>query len=198
MFRITQRGEVALFFAKIYNYCHASKSKRVFYCIFATQIVTGMKITLLVVGRTVDNNIIAGIKDYTQRVSHFAQFDIEVIPELKNAKKLSEAQQKEAEGELILKALQAGDRVVLLDEGGKEFRSTEFAAWIEHKQNISTKRLVFIVGGPYGFAQKVYEAAHEKLSLSKMTFSHQMIRLLFVEQLYRAYTIINHLSYHHE
>ena len=198
MFRITQRGEVALFFAKIYNYCHASKSKRVFYCIFATQIVTGMKITLLVVGRTVDNNIIAGIKDYTQRVSHFAQFDIEVIPELKNAKKLSEAQQKEAEGELILKALQAGDRVVLLDEGGKEFRSTEFAAWIEHKQNISTKRLVFIVGGPYGFAQKVYEAAHEKLSLSKMTFSHQMIRLLFVEQLYRAYTIINHLPYHHE
>ena len=198
MFRITQRVEVALFFAKIYNYCHASKSKRVFYCIFATQIVTGMKITLLVVGRTVDNNIIAGIKDYTQRVSHFAQFDIEVIPELKNAKKLSEAQQKEAEGELILKALQAGDRVVLLDEGGKEFRSTEFAAWIEHKQNISTKRLVFIVGGPYGFAQKVYEAAHEKLSLSKMTFSHQMIRLLFVEQLYRAYTIINHLPYHHE
>ena len=90
-----------------------------------------------------------------------------------------------------------GDRVVLLDEGGKEFSSTEFASWIEHKQNISTKRLLFIVGGPYGFAQKVYDAAHEKLSLSKMTFSHQMIRLLFIEQLYRAYTIINHLPYHH-
>ena len=157
-----------------------------------------MKITLLVVGRTVDSNIIAGIKDYTQRVSHFAQFDMEVIPELKNARKLSEAQQKELEGELILKATQAGDRVVLLDEGGKEFRSTEFAAWIEHKQNISTKRLLFVVGGPYGFSQKVYDAAHEKLSLSKMTFSHQMIRLLFIEQLYRAYTIINHLPYHHE
>ena len=157
-----------------------------------------MKITLLVVGRTVDSNIIAGIKDYTQRVSHFAQFEMEIIPELKNARKLSEAQQKEQEGEYILKALQAGDRVVLLDEGGKEYRSTEFAAWIEHKQNISTKRLVFIVGGPYGFAPKVYEAAHEKLSLSKMTFSHQMIRLLFVEQLYRAYTIINKLPYHHE
>jgi 23S rRNA (pseudouridine1915-N3)-methyltransferase len=85
----------------------------------------------------------------------------------------------------------------LLDEGGKEFSSTEFASWIEHKQNISTKRLLFIVGGPYGFAQKVYDAAHEKLSLSKMTFSHQMIRLLFIEQLYRAYTIINHLPYHH-
>lgn len=157
-----------------------------------------MKITLLVVGRTVDNNIIAGINDYTQRVGHFVQFGMEVIPELKNAKKLSEAQQKEQEGELILKALQPGDRIVLLDEGGKEYKSTEFAAWIEHKQNISTKRLVFIVGGPYGFAQKVYDTAHEKLSLSKMTFSHQMIRLLFIEQLYRAYTIINHLPYHHE
>ena len=156
-----------------------------------------MKITLLVVGRTVDNNIIAGIKDYTQRVGHFVQFEMEVIPELKNAKKLSEAQQKEMEGELILKSIAPGDRVVLLDEGGKEFRSTEFAAWIEHKQNISTKRLLFIVGGPYGFSQKVYDAAHEKLSLSKMTFSHQMIRLLFIEQLYRAYTIINHLPYHH-
>ncbi len=157
-----------------------------------------MKITLLVVGRTVDTNITAGIQDYTQRVSHFAQFNMEVIPELKNARKLSEAQQKEQEGELILKSLQTGDRVILLDEGGKEYRSTEFAAWIEHKQNISTKRLVFVVGGPYGFSQKVYDAAHEKLSLSKMTFSHQMIRLLFIEQLYRAYTIINHLPYHHE
>ena len=157
-----------------------------------------MKITLLVVGRTVDNNITAGIQDYTQRVSHFTQFDISVIPELKNAKKLSEAQQKEQEGEMILKSLQPGDRIVLLDEGGKEYRSTEFAAWIEHMQNISTKRLVFIVGGPYGFAPKVYDAAHEKISLSKMTFSHQMIRLLFIEQLYRAYTIITRLPYHHE
>lgn len=157
-----------------------------------------MKITLLVVGRTVDNNIISGINDYVKRLQHFTQFDIEIIPELKNARKLSEAQQKEQEGELILKALQPGDQVVLLDEGGKEFRSTEFAAWIEHKQNISTKRLVFIVGGPYGFSQRVYSAANEKISLSRMTFSHQMIRLLFVEQLYRAYTIINHLPYHHE
>ena len=157
-----------------------------------------MRITLLVVGRTVDTNIIAGINDYTQRVSHFTQFAMETIPELKNAKKLSEQQQKEMEGELILKALQPGDRVVLLDEGGKEYRSTEFAAWIEHKQNISTKRLVFIVGGPYGFAPKVYEAAHEKLSLSKMTFSHQMVRLFFTEQLYRAMTILNNEPYHHE
>lgn len=157
-----------------------------------------MRITLLVVGRTVDKNIIAGIEEYCKRVQHFAQFDIEVIPELKNARKLSEAQQKEQEGDLILKSFAPGDYVVLLDEGGKEMRSTEFAAWIEHKQNISTKRLVFVVGGPYGFSQRVYSATNEKLSLSRMTFSHQMIRLLFVEQLYRAYSIINHLPYHHE
>lgn len=157
-----------------------------------------MKITLLVVGRTVDKNIIAGIEEYTRRVQHFTQFSMEIIPELKNARKLSEAQQKELEGEDILKNINSGDHVVLLDEGGKEFRSTEFASWIEHKQNISTKRLVFVVGGPYGFSQKVYSAANEKLSLSRMTFSHQMIRLLFVEQLYRAYTIINNLPYHHE
>ena len=111
-----------------------------------------MKITLLVVGRTVDKNIIAAIDDYTGRVKHFAPFDIEVIPELKNARKLSEAQQKEAEAELILKSLNSGDTVVLLDEGGKEFRSTEFAAWIEKKQQVTPKRLVFIVGGPYGFS----------------------------------------------
>ncbi|MBP3614821.1 MAG: 23S rRNA (pseudouridine(1915)-N(3))-methyltransferase RlmH [Bacteroidaceae bacterium] len=157
-----------------------------------------MRITLLVVGRTVDNNITSGIADYVKRLSHFTQFDTEIIPELKNARKLSEAQQKEQEGELILKSFAPGDHIVLLDEGGREFRSTEFAAWIEHKQNISTRRLVFVVGGPYGFSQKVYSAANEKLSLSRMTFSHQMIRLLFVEQLYRAYTIINHLPYHHE
>ncbi len=157
-----------------------------------------MKIALIVVGRTVDKNIIAGIDEYVRRLQHFTQFSIEVIPELKNARKLSEQQQKELEGEDILKNIANGDYVVLLDEGGKEFRSTEFATWIEHKQNISTKRLVFIVGGPYGFSQKVYSAANEKLSLSRMTFSHQMIRLLFVEQLYRAYTIINNLPYHHE
>ena len=138
-----------------------------------------MKIILLVVGRTVDNNIIAGINEYQQRVKHFTQFDIDVIPELKNARKLSEQQQKEQEGELIAKYMDSGDYVVLLDEGGKEFRSKEFASWIEHKQNISTKRIVFVVGGPYGFSQKVYSMANEKISLSRMTFSHQMIRLLW-------------------
>lgn len=157
-----------------------------------------MKTTLIAIGRTVDKHLIAAIEDYTNRIKHFAPFDIEIIPELKNARKLSEAQQKEAEGELILKSINANDTIVLLDENGKELRSTEFASWIEKKQQFTSKKLVFIIGGPYGFSQKIYDCANEKISLSKMTFSHQMIRLLFVEQLYRAHTIINGLPYHHE
>lgn len=157
-----------------------------------------MKFTLLVVGRTVEKHYVSAINDYVERTKHFISFDMEVIPELKNTKSLSMEQQKEKEGELILKALQPGDVAVLLDEHGKEFRSIEFADWIERKMHTVNKRLVFIIGGPYGFAQKVYEAAQEKISLSKMTFSHQMIRLIFVEQLYRAMTILNNGPYHHE
>ena len=133
-----------------------------------------MKFTLLVVGKTVEKHYIAAINDYTERTKHYTSFDIEVIPELKNTKSLSMEQQKEKEGELILKALQPGDVVVLLDEHGKEFRSIEFANWIERKMHTVNKRLVFIIGGPYGFSQAVYGAAQEKISLSKMTFSHQM------------------------
>ena len=157
-----------------------------------------MKFTLLVVGKTVEKHYIDAINDYTERTKHYTSFDIEVIPELKNTKSLSMEQQKEKEGELILKALQPGDVVVLLDEHGKEFRSIEFANWIERKMHTVNKRLVFIIGGPYGFSQAVYGAAQEKISLSKMTFSHQMIRLIFVEQLYRAMTILNNGPYHHE
>ena len=157
-----------------------------------------MKFTLLVVGKTVEKHYIAAINDYTERTKHYTSFDIEVIPELKNTKSLSMEQQKEKEGELILKALQPGDVVVLLDEHGKEFRSIEFANWIERKMHTVNKRLVFIIGGPYGFSPAVYQAAQEKISLSKMTFSHQMIRLIFVEQLYRAMTILNNGPYHHE
>ena len=157
-----------------------------------------MKFTLLVVGKTVEKHYIAAINDYTERTKHYTSFDIEVIPELKNTKSLSMEQQKEKEGELILKALQPGDVVVLLDEHGKEFRSIEFANWIERKMHTVNKRLVFIIGGPYGFSQAVYGVAQEKISLSKMTFSHQMIRLIFVEQLYRAMTILNNGPYHHE
>ncbi len=157
-----------------------------------------MKTVLLVVGRTVEAHYISAINDYVERTKHFISFDLEVIPELKNTKNLSEEQQKEKEGELILKSLQSGDVVVLLDEFGKEFRSIEFARWMEKKLANVNKRLVFVIGGPYGFAQKVYDTAQEKISLSKMTFSHQMVRLIFVEQLYRAMSILHGGPYHHE
>lgn len=157
-----------------------------------------MKFILLAVGKTVEKHYITAIADYVERTKHYTSFDMEVIPELKNTKSLSMEQQKEKEGELILKALQPGDVVVLLDEHGKEFRSVEFANWIERKMHTVNKRLVFIIGGPYGFAPSVYAAAQEKISLSKMTFSHQMIRLIFVEQLYRALSILNNSPYHHE
>ena len=157
-----------------------------------------MKTTLLVVGRTVEQHYITAINDYTQRTKRYTSFDMEVIPELKNTKSLSAEQQKEKEGELICKALQPGDVVVLLDEHGKEMRSIEFAEWMKRKMNTVNKRLVFVIGGPYGFSQKVYDLASEKISMSKMTFSHQMIRLIFVEQIYRAMTILNNGPYHHE
>jgi len=123
---------------------------------------------------------------------------MEVIPELKNTKSLSNEVQKEKEADMILKSVQPGDTVVLLDEHGKEFRSIEFSQWIEKKMNVVNKRAVFIIGGPYGFSQRIYDIASEKISLSKMTFSHQMIRLIFVEQLYRAFSILNNSPYHHE
>ena len=141
---------------------------------------------------------IQAIEEYIQRTKHYISFDMEVIPELRNTKNLTEEQQKEKEGELIIKSLQPGDTVVLLDEHGKEMRSLDFADYMKRKLNTTNRRLVFIIGGPYGFSPAVYEAAQEKLSLSKMTFSHQMIRLIFVEQLYRAMSILNGSPYHHE
>ena len=157
-----------------------------------------MKFTLLVVGRTIEKHYITAINDYVERTKHFISFDMEVIPELKNTKNLSMEQQKEKEGELILKALLPGDAVVLLDEHEKKYLSVESANWIERKMHTVNKRLVFIIGGPYGFAPKIYDVTQEKISLSKMTLSHQMIRLIFVEQLYRAMTILNNGPYHHE
>ena len=157
-----------------------------------------MKTTLLVVGRTVEQHYITAINDYIQRTKRFITFDMEVIPELKNTKNISMELQKEKEGELICKAFQPGDVIVLLDEHGMEMRSLEFAEWMKRKMNTVNKRLVFVIGGPYGFSQKVYDVAHEKISMSKMTFSHQMIRLIFVEQIYRAMTILNGGPYHHE
>lgn len=156
-----------------------------------------MKTILLLVGKTVDKHFIAGISDYAERISHYMPFEIVTIPELKNTKNLSEEQQKTMEGELILKQLQPSDTVVLMDEHGKEFTSMEYARWLEQKRN-TTRRLVIVIGGPYGFSPKVYERANEKISLSRMTFSHQMVRLIMTEQIYRACTIIKGEPYHHE
>ena len=156
-----------------------------------------MKTILLLVGKTQTKNFQAGISDYSERITHYMPFEIKVIPELKNTRNLNEEQQKVREGELILKELQPADTVVLMDEHGKELRSIELAQWLQGKQNIS-RRLVFVIGGPYGFSPDVYSRANEQLSLSKMTFSHQMVRLIMVEQLYRACTIIKGEPYHHE
>ena len=156
-----------------------------------------MKTLLILVGKTTGRHFQAGIADYTERIGHYMPFELVTIPELKNTKSLSEDQQKTAEGEQILKLIQPSDTVVLLDEHGRELRSIEFARWLEQKRN-TARRLVFIIGGPYGFSPAVYARANEQLSLSKMTFSHQMIRLVFTEQVYRACTIIKGEPYHHE
>ena len=159
--------------------------------------VKDMKTILILVGKTTDKHFQAGISDYAERISHYMPFDIVTIPELKNTKSLSEEQQKTMEGELILKQLQASDTLVLLEEHGKELRSIELAKWLEQKQQ-TARRLIFVIGGPYGFSEAVYSRANEKLSLSKLTFSHQMVRLVFTEQIYRACTIIKGEPYHHE
>lgn len=156
-----------------------------------------MKTLLILVGKTTDKHYQAGITDYVERIGHYMPFELVTIPELKNTKHLTEEQQKVMEGELILRLLQPSDTMVLLDEHGHEFRSIEFAQWMEQKRN-TARRLVFVIGGPYGFSKDVYARANEKLSLSRMTFSHQMIRLVFTEQVYRACTIIKGEPYHHE
>lgn len=156
-----------------------------------------MKTLLIQVGKTVNKPFVAGISDYVERINHYMPFEVVTIPELKNTKNLTTDQQKQSEGEQILRQLQATDTVVLLDEHGKEYRSVDFARWLEQKRN-TARRLVFVIGGPYGFSPSVYQRANEQLSLSKMTFSHQMIRLTFTEQVYRACTIIRGEPYHHE
>lgn len=156
-----------------------------------------MKTILILVGKTTNKHFIANIDDYVSRIGHYMPFEIVTIPDIKNTKNLTEQQQKNNEGSLILNKIQSSDHVVLLDEHGDELRSLEFASWFEKKQSVA-RRLIFIIGGPYGFSNEVYDRANEKLSLSKMTFSHQMVRLIFVEQLYRACTIIKGEPYHHE
>jgi len=156
-----------------------------------------MRITLLLVGKTTDSRLQSLIDDYRQRLTHYVPFDLVVIPDLKNQKSLSEEQVKSAEGEAILSRLTPSMDVILLDEHGKEFRSVELADWLQKKM-ASGRDLTLIIGGPYGFSEAVYQRANGKLSLSRMTFSHQMVRLLAVEQLYRAMTILRGEPYHHE
>ena len=157
-----------------------------------------MKIKLLAIGKTDDKNLNALIETYRARLKHYVKFDLEIIPDIKNVKNLSEKQQKEKEGELLLKKLQPTDQLILLDDKGKDFTSVEFSKYLQKKMNSGIKQLVFVIGGPYGFSDTVYKKSQGKVSFSKMTFSHQMIRLFVIEQLYRGFTILKNEPYHHQ
>lgn len=157
-----------------------------------------MKITLLTIGKTTSAHLNKGIDDYLTRVRRYADVQLLCLPDAKNTRNLTADLQKQAEGKVILDAIDPADRVVLLDERGSQYTSTEFAAMLQKRMASGLKRLVFVVGGPYGFSNDVYSRADGMLSLSKMTFSHEMVRLFFVEQIYRAFTIINHTPYHHD
>ena len=157
-----------------------------------------MKISLLVIGKTDEAYLQKGLEIFLKRVPHYVQFEMKVIPDIKNAKSLSEEQQKDKEGEMILQQILPSDELFLLDENGIEVSSVDFARFLEKKMLSGIKRLVFVIGGPYGFSGNVYSRAIGKISLSKMTFSHQMVRLIFAEQLYRALTILKGEPYHHQ
>ena len=157
-----------------------------------------MKIKLICVGKTMANHLIEGEKEYLNRLKHYQSVEKVEIPEIKNAKNLSQDQIKKSEGELILKHIQPGDQVILLDENGTTFNSTQFANFLQKKFNGGGKNIIFVVGGAYGFSDEIYSIANGKISLSKMTFSHQMVRLFFLEQIYRALTILKGEPYHHQ
>lgn len=157
-----------------------------------------MTIRLIAIGKTDDKPLLELIEAYSKRLSFYIKFDFVVLPDIKNAKNLSESQQKEKEGELILSKVTAGDPMVLLDEGGKTFSSKAFSEELQKRMNSSVKNLIYVIGGPYGFSNAVYERADAKISLSAMTFSHQMVRLFFIEQLYRGFTILRGEPYHHQ
>ncbi len=157
-----------------------------------------MKIELAVIGKTSIGYLKQGIDEYIKRLKHYVPFEIKYIDDIKNTKNISEDQQKRTEGAKILSLLDKSDFVVLLDEHGKEYTSIQYSSYIQKRMLSGSKKVVFVIGGPYGFSQEVYDRANDKISFSKMTFNHEMIRLIFTEQLYRAYTIINHEPYHHE
>jgi 23S rRNA (pseudouridine1915-N3)-methyltransferase len=156
-----------------------------------------MTIKLLAIGKTDSSELNELIEVYQKRLQHYVNFEIELIPDLKKVKNLSEDQQKEKEGELILKKLTASDVLILFDEKGKQYTSVEFSKYLQKKMNSGIKQLVFLIGGPYGFSNAIYTKASGKISLSKMTFSHQMVLLFITEQIYRAYTILKNEPYHH-
>ena len=157
-----------------------------------------MNIELITIGKTDSKEIAAIIDDYTRRINFHTKFSITILPDVRRGKAFTEQTQRSAEAELLLKQIQSGDYVVLLDEKGEQMRSLEFASWLQKRMNSGVKRLCFIIGGPYGFAEEVYKRGDMKLSLSKMTFSHQIVRAIFAEQLYRAHTILSGEPYHHE
>ena len=157
-----------------------------------------MKIKLLAIGKTDDKCLQELIDEFQKRLKHYIKFEIEIIPDLKKVKNLSVEQRKQQEGSLILNRIESTDQLILLDEKGHQFRSLEFSRFLQKKMNSGIKQLVFVIGGPYGFSDEVYQKAQGKVSLSKMTFSHQMIRLFMVEQLYRAFTILHNEPYHNE
>ena len=157
-----------------------------------------MNIKLIAIGKTDNKSLQTLIDDYTKRLSFYIKFDMDIIPDIKNVKNLSESQQKEKEGELILSKISPTDNLILLDENGKLFSSVGFSAELQKKMNSGIKTLVFVIGGPYGFSDTVYAKANGKIALSQMTFSHQMVRLFFIEQVYRGFTILKNEPYHHQ
>ncbi len=157
-----------------------------------------MHTLLVLVGKTNDSRMISLMEDYSKRINRYHRLDIQIVPELKNKGKMSEKIQKQKEGVLILDKLKAGDWVILLDEKGKSFDSVRFSQYINAKRSGAHKRMVFVVGGPYGFSEEMYARGQEKIALSSMTFSHQMVRIFFLEQLYRANTLLNNEPYHHK
>ncbi|MDX1364012.1 23S rRNA (pseudouridine(1915)-N(3))-methyltransferase RlmH [Arenibacter latericius] len=157
-----------------------------------------MTIKLLVLGKTDSTPLIQLIEEYQKRLKHYVRFELDIVPDIKNTKNLSEKQQKEKEGEAIINRLNPTDVLILLDERGKQNTSVEFSQYLQKKMNSGIKQLVLVIGGPYGFSDAVYQKSQGSLSLSKMTFSHQMVRLFVIEQLYRAFTILKNEPYHHQ
>ena len=160
--------------------------------------VEGMNIELIVVGKTDSREVEALVEMYAKRVNHYCKFSITTIADVRNTRNMAASRQKQLEGEAIMKLITEGDYVVLMDERGQQYTSMEYAQWLQKRMLSGVKRLALVIGGPYGFSEEVYARTNQKISLSKMTFSHQIVRAIFAEQLYRAFTILNNEPYHHE